>query len=96
VQEAREALRSLPERPVGKRPLSRHRLIMHGEESVETGRARLQRMEIATCIECKTTSGPRWRGWRAYRTDDPDLDGPPTLTLYCPTCAEREFGSSHS
>ena len=66
---------------------------MYGEESVDTGRRGLQRADVVVCIECKRTSGLRWQGWRAYRTDDPDLDGPPTLTFYCPTCSEREFGS---
>jgi hypothetical protein len=66
---------------------------MYGEESVDTGRRGFQRVDVVVCIECKTRSGLRWRGWRAYRTDDPDLDGPPTLTFYCPVCAEREFGS---
>ena len=66
---------------------------MYGEESVDTGNRGLQRVNVVVCVECKTTSGLRWHGWRAYRTDDPDLDGPPMLTFYCPTCAEREFGS---
>jgi hypothetical protein len=32
------------------------------------------------------------RGWKAYRTDDIELDEPPTLAFYCPECARREFG----
>jgi hypothetical protein len=31
------------------------------------------------------------RGWRAYRSDDPELDEPPALAFYCPDCAAREF-----
>jgi hypothetical protein len=34
------------------------------------------------------------RGWKAYRTDDPELDDAPALAFYCPECAEREFGWS--
>ncbi|MGA8925563.1 MAG: hypothetical protein WB462_05030 [Solirubrobacterales bacterium] len=30
--------------------------------------------------------------WRAYLGAD-DLDEPAELVLYCPQCAEREFGS---
>jgi hypothetical protein len=31
-------------------------------------------------------------GWRAYRVDDPESNERPALALYCPTCAECEFG----
>jgi len=44
------------------------------------------------CTECGSSSGRRWWGWRAYRTDELDLGEPPPLAFYCPTCAEREFG----
>jgi hypothetical protein len=37
--------------------------------------------------------GLRWTGRHACRVDDPELDEPPALAYYCPTCAEREFGS---
>src|SRR5205809_3218880 len=46
----------------------------------------------ATCAECRRQSDPRWLGWRAYRTDDPELNEPPALAFYCHACAEREFG----
>ncbi|MGH3003471.1 MAG: hypothetical protein ACRDM1_12570 [Gaiellaceae bacterium] len=45
-----------------------------------------------TCVECRSSSGLRWAGWRAYRVDEPELNEPPTLAFYCPTCAAREFG----
>lgn len=35
---------------------------------------------------------PSTRGWRGYRTDDPELDEPPELAFYCPPCAVAEFG----
>ena len=50
-----------------------------------------QRANVATCAECRSLSGLRWAGWRAYRTDDPELDEPPALAFYCPACSEREF-----
>jgi hypothetical protein len=45
------------------------------------------------CQECGRRSDPRWRGWRAYRTDDPELDEAPTLAFFCPECSRREFGA---
>ena len=47
---------------------------------------------IVECVECSTPSGGRWTGWRAYRVDDPEVNEPPQLAFYCPTCALREFG----
>jgi hypothetical protein len=47
---------------------------------------------LAICAQCGCLSGLRWTGWRAYRIDDPEHDEPPALALYCPTCAELEFG----
>lgn len=46
------------------------------------------------CQECGTSSGFTWRGWRAYRTDEPESGELPALAFYCPVCAEREFGPS--
>jgi hypothetical protein len=46
------------------------------------------------CAECRCSSGLYWHGWRAYRTDDPELGEPPALAFYCPTCAGREFGTT--
>jgi hypothetical protein len=46
------------------------------------------------CAECGSVSGIFWAGWRAYHVDDPKTTGAPTLSLYCPTCAETEFGYS--
>jgi hypothetical protein len=44
------------------------------------------------CAECKTSSGPYWPGWRAFRTDDPELGEPPALAFYCLACALVHFG----
>jgi hypothetical protein len=48
--------------------------------------------ESVHCQECGRRSDARWRGWRAYRTDDPELDEPPALAFFCPACSRREFG----
>jgi hypothetical protein len=53
-----------------------------------------EQVRLAACVECGSQSDARWVGWRAYRVDDPELDEPPTLGLYCPVCAEAEFGPS--
>ena len=67
---------------------------MGANESVEAGgRGLHQQANLATCVQCRTLSGPHWASWRAYRVDDPELNEPPALALYCPACAEREFGS---
>jgi hypothetical protein len=66
---------------------------MDERKSVEAGgRGSQQGANVATCVECESLSGLRWAGWRAYRIDDPETNEPPALALYCPTCAEREFG----
>jgi hypothetical protein len=39
-----------------------------------------------TCAECGVTSRPDARGWRSYLTDDGEA------VMFCPECAEREFG----
>jgi hypothetical protein len=44
-----------------------------------------------TCVQCGTSSSGRWRGWRAYRNDNPELDEAPALAFFCAACAEREF-----
>jgi hypothetical protein len=55
-------------------------------------RDRQSRVNTVQCVECGSSSGLLWRGWCAYRTDDPELGEAPTLAFYCPTCAGREFG----
>jgi hypothetical protein len=46
----------------------------------------------AICVECGRVSDDRWRGWLAERVDDPETGEAPKVGLYCPECAEREFG----
>lgn len=49
------------------------------------------RVHVLCCVECGARSGLYARGWRGYRTDDPDSGESPRLGFYCPTCAAREF-----
>ena len=42
------------------------------------------------CIECELVAcGDDAEGWRANLT----CDEPPEVGIYCPECAEREFGA---
>jgi hypothetical protein len=51
-----------------------------------------QTVNTVDCRECGISSGAFWIRWRAYRTDDPELNESPALAFYCPACADREFG----
>jgi len=51
-------------------------------------------VHVLACAECPRVSSVSARGWKAYRSDDPETNEPPTLTFYCPECSEREFGWS--
>jgi hypothetical protein len=44
-------------------------------------------------VECGALSDEQAWGWRAYRMDDLDLRAA-AVALYCPSCAEREFGQT--
>ena len=47
--------------------------------------------ERLTCVECgRVHQAPVARGWRAYLTVDEDESA--EAIVYCPECAEREFG----
>lgn len=48
-------------------------------------------VHVLACVECPRVSSVTAKGWRAYRTDDPELEEPPKLSFYCPECARREF-----
>ena len=63
-----------------------------GLKEEASGRDRRRRAYSIHCIECKSSSGLYWSGWKAFRTEDPELDEPPALAFYCPSCASREFG----
>jgi hypothetical protein len=42
------------------------------------------------CSECGRADDGSERGWKAYLTDDE----PAETVLFCPECAEREFGEA--
>jgi hypothetical protein len=44
---------------------------------------------VLECLECGVRDDVA-KGWRAYL--EPDVDA---VLLFCPACAEREFGSGH-
>lgn len=41
----------------------------------------------AVCADCGRVSDPFWRGWLAYRVDDPRAAVGPELGFFCPECA---------
>jgi hypothetical protein len=57
--------------------------------------ARRLREELGgpTCVECGARSSNRARGWCAYIGDVRDQE-PLEVFVFCPECAEREFGPS--
>jgi hypothetical protein len=58
-----------------------------GNAAPATGEA----TEPLRCVECdRVQTDPVARGWRAYLTVDEDE--PAEAIVYCPECAEREFG----
>ena len=51
-------------------------------------------VHVLACAECPRVSSVSARGWKAFRTDDPEANELPQLSFYCPECARREFGRS--
>jgi hypothetical protein len=48
---------------------------------------------VLVCEECGRVAGVETHGWRAFYAEDPDNPEPSLITVvYCPECAEREFG----
>jgi Zn finger protein HypA/HybF involved in hydrogenase expression len=43
------------------------------------------------CVECGSTSEQQARGWKLYLGSGAEFDEL-ELAVYCPDCAEREFG----
>jgi hypothetical protein len=48
---------------------------------------------VLRCVECHAHTTTTSSGWRGIRCDVPEEDDVPILAFYCPTCAEREFGT---
>jgi hypothetical protein len=44
------------------------------------------------CIECGAEERETAAGWRAMIAEDPEGVEEPEVAIYCPACAEREFG----
>jgi len=61
-------------------------------QSVDTDRRTSGDVRVFGCAECPRVSSVSARGWKAYRVDDPEQDGPPQLAFNCPDCARQEFG----
>jgi hypothetical protein len=48
------------------------------------------------CALCGRWSEGEAEGWRAYRNDDLTDAQPLEIVFFCPDCADREFGQTHS
>jgi hypothetical protein len=58
--------------------------------------AAFEPIERLICIECGASTASPARGWKAYFARDPTEDDELELTVYCPACAEREFGEDEA
>jgi hypothetical protein len=65
---------------------------MQGAETVDASHRGNHTVVAVKCAQCGKLSSGYWLGWRAYRSDDPELDESPGLAFFCLPCAEREFG----
>jgi hypothetical protein len=45
---------------------------------------------MLVCVECER-SDEEAIGWRGYRNDVPGEDEHPSVAIFCPSCAAREF-----
>ena len=44
-------------------------------------------VHVLACVECPRVSSVTARGWKAYRSDEPETGESPALAFYCPECA---------
>jgi hypothetical protein len=51
----------------------------------------VRRVLAVECVVCHRISGGHWRGWAAYRIDEPGTDEQPELAFYCPDCRRAQF-----
>jgi hypothetical protein len=49
---------------------------------------------LLRCVECGAESVQLATGWRAYLAPEPNEEPEGELLMFCPECAEREFGPS--
>jgi hypothetical protein len=47
---------------------------------------------MLVCVECGVESDERAASWRAVLNGEPEFDEHDFVTVFCPACAEREFG----
>lgn len=64
----------------------------HAVDEREWQSLRGELVNVLVCTECHRTSGRPASGWKPYLTDDE----PPDVAVFCPDCAEREFGGADS
>jgi hypothetical protein len=54
---------------------------------------REQTDRVLVCVECVAEAPPGAVGWRAmFTVGDEDAEDEEMVAVYCPECAEREFG----
>jgi hypothetical protein len=72
---------------VGAACATRNEVHVSGDPAIEA-----RRIEVR-CIECDVVATGPTDGWKAYI--DSGRDGEPAeIVIYCPECAEREFGEA--
>ena len=49
-------------------------------------------VETLVCVACDRPADASARGWQAHLADLDD-DGQDEIVLFCPACADREFGA---
>jgi hypothetical protein len=88
-------------RPPGLPYSPRCRLRPGGRRLMST-RNRAQRARTAAvprtglaCLECGARADDRAHGWQAFLADGIEFPRPQVL-VYCPSCADREFGAGAS
>jgi hypothetical protein len=59
---------------------------------VGTGELGWEKPELLRCVECGAESDQLASGWRAYLAPDAEDKPEGELLMFCPECAEREFG----
>jgi hypothetical protein len=65
-----------------------------GVEARGYGRDRVGQTETRLgCVECGAESNQLASGWRAYRAPAKEEEPEGEIFMFCPECAEREFGS---
>lgn len=51
-----------------------------------------RRSQTIECAQCGQTATGKAAGWRGCRTDDLELEEPPSVAFFCELCALEEFG----